>query len=114
MAKQSKAVRRNKLLRERRLIYENIDEYNHLISIGFTKDQAIKRLKSGSGVDKIKKRIALAKKQFGVTGVSLSGIRNTKDVLSYIKKLENANVIEKYVKGNDTLRLKNPKIWNPI
>jgi len=111
MAKQSKKRRKNKALSERRLIYENIQEYNHLISIGFTKDQAIKRLKSGSGVDKIKKRIALAKKQFGVTGVSLNGIRITKDVLAYIKKLETAGVIEHYVKGHDVLTLKSPRIW---
>jgi len=111
MAKQSKTVRRNKLLRERRLIYENVKDYNQLISIGFTKEQAIKRLKSGSGVDKIKKRISIAKSQFGVAGVNLKGIRITKDVQAYINKLETADVIEPYVKGHDTLRLNKPRMW---
>ena len=118
MAIQSKTVRRNKALRDRRLIYENVKEYNHLISIGFTKEQAIKRLrqqdKSSGGIEKIKKRISLSKSQFGVTGVNLKGIRITKDVLTYIKKIETAGVIESYVKGHDTLRLKKPRIWTPL
>ena len=115
MAKrQSKTRRKNKLLSERRLIYENLKEYNHLISIGYSKENAIKKLKQkpkGSSVDKLKRRIELAKGQVGVTAVSLKGIRVTKDVEVYIKKIEKAGVIEHYVKGHDVVKLNNPKFW---
>jgi len=114
--KQSKTRRKNKALSERRLIYENLKEYNHLISIGYNKEQAIKKLKNkpkGSSVDKLKQRVKQTKDQFGVTAISLKGIRITKPVLDYIKKLEKTDVIEHYIDGHDILKLKNPKFWEP-
>jgi len=111
---QSKKRRQKTWLSEKRLIYENSKEYNHLISIGYTRDQAIKKLKNkpkGTSVDKLRKRIDLAKSQFGITGVTLKGITKSKDVLDFIKTLEKNDIIEPYRKGQDALVFKHPKIW---
>ena len=114
MTKKSKKVRAKQFAYEKRLMYENASEFNHLISVGFTKEQAIKRLKNkprGSSVDRLENRVKSALNSFNVTGVSLQGIVKSKDVLDYIKSLEKQDVILPYRKGQDTLTLKHPKMW---
>ena len=117
MTKPSKKLRIQTQLSERRLITSNIEKYNHMISIGFSRAQAVKRLRKESihmpGTEKLRQRLDNAKIQFGTTGITLKGIRLTKDVTTFIKDLEKADVIEPYKKGQDVLILKHPRIWSP-
>jgi len=118
MTKSTKKKRIKKQISERRLITSNIEKYKHLISIGYNHDQAVNKLRKEAihmtGPEKLRQRIMIAKDKFGVTGVTLGGIRLTKDVLDYIKDLEKDNVIEPYKKGQDVLTLKHPRFWNPL
>ena len=118
MTRKTKKQRTKSQISERRLITTNIEKYKHLISIGYNHDQAIKKLRKEavhlSGVEKLRQRIKIASEKFGVTGVTLGGIRLTKDVLDYIKELERADIIEPYKKGQDVLTLKHPRLWSPF
>jgi len=118
MARKTKKQRTKSQISERRLITSNIEKYKHLISIGYNHDQAVNKLRKEAvhmaGPEKLRQRLMIAKDKFGVTGVTLGGIRLTKDVLDYIKELEDANVIEPYKKGQDVLKLKHSRFWNPL
>jgi len=118
MTRKTKKQRTKSQISERRLITTNIEKYKHLISIGYNHDQAVNKLRKESihmaGPEKLRQRIMIAKDKFGVTGVTLAGIRLTKDVLAYIKELEKADIIEPYKKGQDVLTLKHPRIWSPV
>jgi len=115
MTKPSKKRMLKKQLFERQLILTEYNQYEKLISIGYTHDQAVSKLKKqpSSSLEKIKGHVDFAKNTFGRTGVSLKGTRMTSDVYKYIKQLEEEGEIQPYKKGQDILYLKHPKIWKP-
>jgi len=112
--KKTKKEHQRSLLSERQLIMRNMDKYNYLLGVGYTKEQTIKKLRKGTKLDSLSKlqhRVGVAQHQVGVTGVSLDGIRITENVKSYIKSLVDANIVHSYHKGQSTLRLTKPKVW---
>jgi len=90
MTKQSKKRRAQSRARDLQLIYDRQEEYNHLISIGYNEEQAIKKLKTMpklSPVEKLDRRYKRAKQRIGTTAIATKGISLTnKDVQRYIKK----------------------------
>ena len=112
--KKTKKEHQRSLLSERQLILRNLDKYNYLIKVGFTRKQAVKKLIKGTKLDSLSKlqhRVGVAVHTVGVTGVSLSGIRLTDVVKKYIKELTTDNIIFVYKKGQQSLRLIKPKVW---
>ena len=85
-------------------------DYAHLYSISKSHDYATKQLKESVGnasLTKLKNRMWIAENSFGVTGVSLDGIKETADVREYIHELEESGVV---TKGASSLKLTHPKI----
>lgn len=112
--KKTKREFRRAMLEERQLILRNIDKYHHMIDIGYTHKQAVKKLIKGAKMDSLSKlqhRVGVAQHTVGTTGVSLDNIRITEVVKKYIKDLETQNIIKSYRKGQSSLRLTKPKVW---
>jgi len=84
----SKKQRGRKRKSDLQLIYDRKDEYNHLISIGYTQEQAIKKLRNMaplSSLQKLELRYKNNFKSFGTSGISMKGIKRTKEVEQFIK-----------------------------
>jgi len=87
MTRQSKKYRTQKVKSDLQLIYDRKEEYNHLISIGYTKDQAILKLRNSpplNSLTKLKLRYQQSHKAVGTSGISMKGIQRTKDVEKFI------------------------------
>jgi len=85
----SKKVRLNRQLKERQLISQNQSLYNKLKAVGYTHQQAIAKIKtttSNTSLEKLKKMYQKNVKQPGVVGISMQGIRRTKEVENFIKQ----------------------------
>jgi len=83
----SKKQRGRKRKSDLQLIYDRKDEYNHLISIGYTQEQAIKKLRNMaplSSLQKLELRYKNNFKSFGTSGISMKGIHRTKEVEKFI------------------------------
>lgn len=112
--KKTKKEFRQQLISDRQLILRNLDKYNHYLSVGYTTQEALSKLKKKEKVNSLEKLIArvdIAINTFGITGISLDGIRITDEVKKYIKDLTNQGLIYPYIKGQSTLRLTHPKVW---
>ena len=86
-------------------------DYSKMIGIGFSHEQATERLKHDIGnanLTRLKDRVILAQNSFGVTGVSLDGIKETAEVKEYIRHLEESDIA---TKGVGSLKLIHPKIY---
>jgi len=110
--KQSKKRRGQQRARDLQLIYDRIEDYNHLISIGYLPDQAIKKLKAMpklTSVEKLDRRYQRAKKQFGALSIDTKGISlKNKDVKTYIKRHHLTLVGDRlYLPGN--IKMDRPK-----
>ena len=105
--KKSKKVIHKHNMTEYQLIHRHIDEYKHLLTIGYNHVSAVKYLrektKGESSTEKLRLRIQSSLNSPGVSGVSLEGIRITAPVISYIKRLEIEHIIEPYHKGQTSL-----------
>ena len=112
--KKSKKELKYQLMSESELISRQPLKYRKLINLRYTRQQAIKMLRKETKMDSLSKlqhRIGVARHQVGTTGVSLDGIRLTEVVKKYIKGLVNDNIIVAYRKGQLSLRLVKPKVW---
>ena len=72
------------------LVRRHLDKYNKLLSVGFSKEEAIKRIKkdaSMTSLDKLVYRYEAYKNQPGVTSISLQGIRRTAKIDNWIKDM---------------------------
>ena len=103
------------LLKQQRNIYElkktHSKDYSHLLLIGYQDKTATARLKHDIGranLTRLKDRVILAQNSFGVTGVSLDGIKDTSEVKEYIHHLEQSGIA---TKGAGSLHLTHPKIY---
>ena len=116
MVKQSKKRRTQKARSDRQLIYDRLEEYNHLISIGYSRDNAIKKLRSSpplNSLEKLKVRYDKAFKTIGTQGISLKGIKLTKDVKQFIKRHHLVKVGDTlYFPGN--VKMERPKTHHAI
>lgn len=113
--RKSKQLHKKQQLSRYQLIHRYYDKYRHLLSIGFTEKQALKHLQYDSSMGslpKLQHRVGIAQYTVGTVGVSLENIRLTKDVRDYINQLESGGIIFPYKKGQTTLKLTKPKVWN--
>jgi hypothetical protein len=86
-------------------------DYNKLLSKGFQSTTATKQLKQDVGrasLTRLKDRVWIAQNSFGVTGVSLDGIKETAEVREYVRELERTGVVTKEA---GSLKLTHPKIY---
>lgn len=87
------------------------DQYSKMLGVGYSERQATQRLKQDIGnanLTKLKDRVLIAQNSFGVTGVSLDGIRETADVKEYINELISSGIV---TRGTGSLKLIHPKIY---
>jgi len=97
-----------KIKKEEEIIRLMPDQYNHLVSVGFTREQAINKLKKPkTAVGKLEMMYERDVKRPGVTGISLQGIRRTRDVDKWINQMEKKGLVE-----DKTYMLKFP--YNPL
>jgi hypothetical protein len=101
--------------KQQRSLYElkrtHAKDYSKLLSIGYQDKSATERLKHDIGrasLIRLKDRVILAQNSFGVTGVSLDGIKETAEVKEYINHLEQSDIAKK---GAGSLHLIHPKIY---
>ena len=82
-------------MREEMIMRTHKDEFSHLMSVGFSKDQALKKIKGSkmSSVQLLQKRYEMDKEKPGVIGISLQGIKRTSIVDRWIDKMENEGKI---------------------
>jgi len=90
---------RKRQISDYQLIRRHLDKYNKLLAVGFTEEEALKKIKqdaSMSSLDKLVYRYEAYKNQPGVTSISLQGIRRTVDVDKWIKdKVEKGLLIDR-------------------
>lgn len=101
--------------RQQRNIYElrkaHAPDYRHLLSVGYPEQKATERLRQDIGranLTRLKDRVLIAQNSFGVTGVSLDGIKETAEVKKYIKELVDSGVV---TRSAGSLKLTHPKIY---
>jgi len=92
----SKKQLSEKQISEYQLICRHLDKYNKLISVDFSKEEAIKRIKkdaSMTSLDKLIYRYEAYKNQPGVAAISLQGIRRTAKIDNWIKDMVDKDLL---------------------
>lgn len=86
-----KAKFQKQLMGERQLVIRHMDKYNKLMGIGYSHQQAVKKLRKEDvhmgSLEKLKQRYELNIKKPGTTGITTQGIRNTPAVRAWIKSM---------------------------
>ena len=86
----SKREKMRRRMREEMIIRTYPDEFCHLISVGFTRDQVLKKIRGNkiSSVAILQRRYEMDKDRPGVLGISLADIKRTESVERWIDKME--------------------------
>jgi len=86
----SKREKMRRRMREEMIIRAYPDEFYNLVSIGFTREQALKKIRGNkiSSVAILQRRYEIDKDRPGVLGISLAGIKRTESVERWIDKME--------------------------
>ena len=92
----SKKRLRKRQISDYQLIRRHMDKYKQLLALGFTPDEATKKIKKDttmSSIDKLIYRYTAYKTQPGISSISLQGINRTATVEKWIDDKVQANLL---------------------